>query len=223
MATAFPLIVISLSQGELSRDWAHTEQFSSPPIQTAAVFTEAEQLNGRKTTKERQTDTKSVKQTDSMMNLERDKSRLYTVPCWHQTWPHFLVQNIVVSYRFYSCYIPYKCSNTSLKLQCVCEREIVCLTDILPAVSSFTSRLFSRSQWASPAFLIQLHISTADCFSSYNSIYFIACSLTDILVVFCVYSSTETNINIFAAPSKCFHLKWHSHLCSASSHQLTPQ
>lgn len=53
LATAFPLIVISLSQGELSRDQAHTEQFSSPPIQTAAVFTEAEQLNGRKTTKEK--------------------------------------------------------------------------------------------------------------------------------------------------------------------------
>lgn len=45
LATAFPLIVISLSQGELSRDRARTEQFSSPPIQAAAVFSEAKQLN----------------------------------------------------------------------------------------------------------------------------------------------------------------------------------
>lgn len=52
-AAAFPLIVISLSQGELSRDRAHTEQFSSPPIQAAAVFAEAEQLNGGKTAEQR--------------------------------------------------------------------------------------------------------------------------------------------------------------------------
>lgn len=38
LATAFPLIVISLSQGELSRDQARTEQFSSPPIPAATVF-----------------------------------------------------------------------------------------------------------------------------------------------------------------------------------------
>lgn len=38
LATAFPLIVISLSQGELSRDRARTEQFSSPPIPAATVF-----------------------------------------------------------------------------------------------------------------------------------------------------------------------------------------
>lgn len=38
MATAFPLIVILLAQGELSCDQAHTEQFTSLPIQTAAVF-----------------------------------------------------------------------------------------------------------------------------------------------------------------------------------------
>lgn len=50
-ATAFPLIVISLSQEELSRDRARTEQFSSLPIQTAAVFAEAKQLNGRKENK----------------------------------------------------------------------------------------------------------------------------------------------------------------------------
>ena len=34
-ATAFSLIVFSLSQGELSRDQAHTEQFSLPPISPA--------------------------------------------------------------------------------------------------------------------------------------------------------------------------------------------
>lgn len=62
LATAFPLIVISLSQGELSRDRAHTEQFTSPPIQTAAVFTEAEQLNGTKTTK--RTDRQAQSQSD---------------------------------------------------------------------------------------------------------------------------------------------------------------
>lgn len=55
MATAFPLIVISLSQRELSRDQAHTGQFCSPPIQAAAAFEEAEQLNGGETTKGGQT------------------------------------------------------------------------------------------------------------------------------------------------------------------------
>lgn len=38
LATAFRLIVISLSQGELSRDRASSEQFSSPPIRRAAVL-----------------------------------------------------------------------------------------------------------------------------------------------------------------------------------------
>lgn len=70
-ATAFPLIVISLSQEELSRDRAHTEQFSSPPIQTAAVFAEAEQLNGRKTTKH---------QTD-VQNDERRNKPVHSFLC----------------------------------------------------------------------------------------------------------------------------------------------
>lgn len=52
--TAFQLIVISLSQGELSRDRAHTEQFSSQPIRDGAV--NAEWLNERRRGKnERQT------------------------------------------------------------------------------------------------------------------------------------------------------------------------
>lgn len=65
LATAFPLIVISLSQGELSRDRARTEQFSSPPIRAAAVFSEAKQLNWWKTTKETDghTPSQSVGQT----------------------------------------------------------------------------------------------------------------------------------------------------------------
>lgn len=52
MATAFSLIVISLSQGELSCDRARAEQFSSQPILTASVLAEAEQLKGSKTIKE---------------------------------------------------------------------------------------------------------------------------------------------------------------------------
>lgn len=70
LATAFPLIVISLSQGELSRDQACTEQFSSPPIQEAPVFSEAKQLNGWKTTKtDRQA--QKVGQTDKHDGPER--------------------------------------------------------------------------------------------------------------------------------------------------------
>lgn len=76
MATAFPLIVISLSQGELSRDRAHKEQFSSPPIQTAAVFAEAEQLNRRRTTKERLTDWQTDRQHDEYG--QKSKHRLCT-------------------------------------------------------------------------------------------------------------------------------------------------
>lgn len=73
-ATAFPLIVISLSQEELSRDRAHTEQFSSPPIQTATVFAEAEQLNGGKTTKRErdlQNDERQIKLSFLHRTLER--------------------------------------------------------------------------------------------------------------------------------------------------------
>lgn len=81
-ATAFPLIVISLSQKELSRDRAHTEQFSSPPIQTAAVFAEAEQLNGRKTTKhktDRQNDERQTKSVHSLLCRT-----LENLPSWYQ-------------------------------------------------------------------------------------------------------------------------------------------
>lgn len=84
-ATAFPLIVISLSQKELSRDRAHTEQFSSLPIQTAAVFAEAEQLNGRKTTKhetEMQYDERQIKPVHSFKYRTLEKlPTLYQKQC----------------------------------------------------------------------------------------------------------------------------------------------
>lgn len=68
---AFQLIVISLSQGELSRDRAHTEQFSSPPIQTDAIG--AQCLNGGKGA-DRKTGTKSDRHR-AELRTEGDKSR----------------------------------------------------------------------------------------------------------------------------------------------------
>lgn len=69
MATAFSLIVISLSQGELSCDRARAEQFSSQPIPTASVLVEAEQLKGSKTIKEedRERDRQAQSQTDALI------------------------------------------------------------------------------------------------------------------------------------------------------------
>lgn len=69
MATAFSLIVISLSQGELSCDRARAEQFSSQPILTASVLAEAEQLKGSKTIKEEdgERDRQAQSQADALI------------------------------------------------------------------------------------------------------------------------------------------------------------
>lgn len=66
MATAFPLIVISLSQGELSRDRAHMEQFSSSPIQTATVLTEKRAAEWKKNNKGGERDTQEHGLTDGL-------------------------------------------------------------------------------------------------------------------------------------------------------------
>ncbi|CAB1445983.1 unnamed protein product [Pleuronectes platessa] len=56
--------------GELSRDRAHTEQFSSPPIQAVSVI--AERLNVRKTTKE-ETERRAQSPTDGQDNGCEDR------------------------------------------------------------------------------------------------------------------------------------------------------
>ncbi len=113
-ATAFPLIVISLSQGELSRDQAHTEQFSSPPIQTASVFTEAVQLDGKKKQREGQTDREAHSQSDRW-------TRRKPVQIQHSP---LLASNLITHYctehckkKLLSCYIQHTYRTSGDKTQ----------------------------------------------------------------------------------------------------------
>lgn len=92
IATAFPLIVISLSGGELSHDEAHTEQFSSPPIQTAAVFAEAEQLNGGKTREERTDRQKKLPDSDLTLTITASSAECQ----WKVFWPFLYVWTLLL-------------------------------------------------------------------------------------------------------------------------------
>lgn len=101
LGAAFLLIVISLSEKELSHDGARMKQFSSPPIQTAAVFAEAEHLNRGKQRKKKRHQRGILKLWNILTWKKRQQRKSFILLNLHLSFYfiEFLSDNLVSNFR----------------------------------------------------------------------------------------------------------------------------